>query len=48
MMLKEQENVFLFNFGLIAHLEKSYPYLFVFAPIKDFLDVYNAKHPDQT
>ena len=31
-----------------THLEKSYPYLLIFAPIKDFLDVYNVEHPSQT
>ena len=31
-----------------THLEKIYPNLLIFAPIKDFLDVYNVKHPDQT
>ena len=77
MILGEQENVFLFEFGLIVpavlkclfrhnfgrrslppakklslftisagvvyHLQKSYPYLLIFAPIKDFLDVYNVE-----
>ena len=27
---------------------ESYPYLHIFAPIKDFVDVYNVKHPGQT
>ena len=31
-----------------THLEKSYPHLLVFAPIEDFLDVYNVEHPSQT
>ena len=31
-----------------THLEKSYPYLLIFAPNKDFLDVYNVGHPGQT
>ena len=65
MILGEQENVFLLEFGLIVpevlkclfrhdfrrrsyHLQKSYPYLLIFAPIKDFLDVYNAEQPGQT
>ena len=65
MILGEQENVFLFEFGLIepavltdyfdiisadvvCHLQKSCPYLLIFAPIKDFLDVYNVEQPGQT
>ena len=28
--------------------EKSYPHLLIFAPIEDFLYVYNVEHPDQT
>ena len=28
-------------------LEKSYPYLLIFAPIKNFLEVYNVEHPGQ-
>ena len=69
MILGEQENAFLFEFGLIVpavlkclfrhnfdiisaevvyHLQKSYPYLLIFAPIKDFLDVYNVEQPGQT
>ena len=64
MILGEQENVFLFEFGLIVpavlkslfrhnsdvvyHLQKSYPYLFIYAPIKDFLDAYNVEQPGQT
>ena len=65
MMLRDQENVFLFEFGLImpAVLKclfyiiykdvvyppgESYPYLLNFAPINDFLDVYNAEYPSQT
>ena len=27
---------------------ESYPYLLIFAPIKDFLDVYNVEHPSRT
>ena len=63
MILGEQENVFLLEFGLIvpAVLKCLFPQnfcrrslppaeklplcLFIFAPIKDFLDVYNV-HPD--
>ena len=30
------------------HLQKSYPYLLIFALIKDFLDVYNVEQPGQT
>ena len=63
---RDQENVFLFEFGLIVpvvlkclfwhnlckrtvtHMEKSRPYLLIFAPILDFLDVYNVEHPSQT
>ena len=26
-------------------MEKNYPYLLIFAPIKDFLDVYNVEQP---
>ena len=64
MRLKEQENAFLFEFGLIVpavlkcfdiisadvvyHLQKSYPNLLIFAPIKDFLDVYNVEQPCET
>ena len=33
---------------VVYHLQKSYPYLFIFAPIKDFLDVYNVEQPGQT
>ena len=29
-------------------MQKSYPYLLIFAPIKDFLDVYNIEQPGQT
>ena len=29
----------------LPHLEKNYPYLLIFAPIKDFLDVYNVEQP---
>ena len=29
-----------------TYLEKNYPYLLIFAPIKDFL-VYNVGHPGQ-
>ena len=29
---------------VVTHLEKSYPYLLIFAPIKDFLDVYNIEY----
>ena len=65
-ILKEQENVFLFEFGLIVPTvlkclfrhnlcrrslptwKKSYPYLLIFAPIKDLLDVYNVEQPGQT
>ena len=33
---------------VVYHLQKSYPYLLIFAPIKDFLDVYNVEQPGQT
>ena len=62
MIVGEQENVFLFEFGLsvpkvlkclfciicadvVYRLEKSYPYLLIFAPIKTFLDAYNVEGP---
>ena len=62
MILGEQENVFLFEFGLIVpavyfdmisadvvyHLQKSYLYFLILAPIKDFLDVYNVEQSGQT
>ena len=65
MILGEQENVFLFEFGLIVQAvlkclfrhnfcirslppQKSYPYLLIFAPINDFLEVYNVEQPGQT
>ena len=31
-----------------THLDKSYLYLLIFAPIKDFLDVYNVELPGLT
>ena len=31
-----------------ADEEKSFPYLLIFAPIKNFLDVYNVEQPGQT
>ena len=31
-----------------THLEKSYPYLLIFAPIKDFSDAHNVEQPGQT
>ena len=31
-----------------THMEKSCPYLLIFAPIKDFLDVYNVEQPGET
>ena len=33
---------------VVYYLQKSYPYSLIFAPIKDFLDVYNVEQPDQT
>ena len=65
MILVEQENVFIFEFGLMVPAvlkclfrhnfyrrslppAEKYPYLLIFAPIKDFLDVYNVEQPDQT
>ena len=33
---------------VVHHLQKSYPYLLIFAPIRDFLDVYNVEQPGQT
>ena len=62
MILREQQNVFLFEFGLMVptvlkclfrrncadvvyHLEKSYLYSLIFAPIKDFLDICDVEHP---
>ena len=65
MILGEQENGFLFEFGLILPTVLKFlfrhnfcirslppaercPYLFIFAPIKDFLDVYNVEQPGQT
>ena len=61
----EQENVFLFEFGLTVPALLNFffylicadvvyppgeklPYLLVFAPIKDFLDVYNVEYLGQT
>ena len=32
---------------VVYHLQKSYLYLLIFAPIKDFLDVYNEEQPGQ-
>ena len=32
---------------VVYHLQKSCPYLLIFAPIKDFLDVYNVEQPGQ-
>ena len=32
----------------VTHPEESYPYLPIFAPIKDFLGVYNVEQPGQT
>ena len=29
-------------------MEKNYSYLLIFAPIKDFPDVYNVEQPGQT
>ena len=65
MILGKQENVFLFEFGLIvpAVLKCLFRHTFCrrslppaeklplfthFAPIKDFLDVYNVEQPGQT
>ena len=61
MILGEQENVFLSEFGLIVpavlkclfrhnFCRRSLPpaeELLIFAPIKDFLDVYNVEQPGQ-
>ena len=33
---------------VVYHLQKNYPYLLIFAPIKDFLHVYNVEQPGQT
>ena len=33
---------------VVYHLQKSYHYLLVFAPIYDFLDVSNVEQPGQT
>ena len=32
----------------LHNLEKNYPYLPIFAPLKDFLHVYNVEKPGQT
>ena len=52
MILGEQENVLFLNLDLSAdvvyHLQKSYPYLLIFTPIKDFLDVYNVEQAGKT
>ena len=62
MIVRDQENIFLFEFGHIvpAVLKclfdiicadvvyppgESCPYLLIFAPIKDFIDVYNVERP---
>ena len=38
----------LFAQTLFTHLEKSYPYLLIFVPIKDFLDACNVEHHSET
>ena len=65
MIVRGQENVFRFEFGLIVPAvlnvcfdiicaDEVYPpgeklsYLLIFAPIKDFHDACNVKHPNQT
>ena len=53
-ILMEHENVFLFEYGLIvpAVLKCLFRHnlcrRLIFAPIKDFLDVYNVEQPGQT
>ena len=47
---RRYQNVYfdIISADVVYHLQKSYPYLFIFAPINDFLDVYNADQPGQT
>ena len=47
---RRNQNVYfnIFCVDLVYHLKESYPYLLIFAPIKDFLDVYNVEQPGQT
>ena len=37
-----------FSGDVVYHLQKSYPYLLIFAPYQDFLDVYNVEQAGQT
>ena len=50
MILMEQGNVYfdIICADVVYPPGESYPYLLVFAPIKDLLDVYNVEHPGQT
>ena len=43
-----QHNLPIWKKIVVYPLEKNYPYLLIFAPIKDFLHVYNVEQPGQT
>ena len=47
---RRYQNVYfdIISADVVYHLQESYCDLLIFAPIKDFLDVYNVEQPGQT